>query len=134
MSDAELYGRVGRLEQGAARLDVAVEALAATTAEHSRILHGAGGDDRGLKTGVALLREGLDGVRATVDEIRDGQIWLRRTVVAALILNTGLVVAALLWRGAFGSGLPDLKDELKKRPAIHWPAPAAMPATWTRRP
>lgn len=117
MSDAEAYRRLTDVEINLARVRDQAAKLADDVGGHAEILHGRGADDPGVVTSLALVRSDLR-------QVLDSLTWLKRSVAAAIILNLGLVAVALLWRGAFGSGMPDIKDEVKRRPAIYWPSPS----------
>lgn len=102
----EAFRRIRDLETAMIR----IEAVDARTIEHDRILKGSGMDAPGLITEIALLR-------ADVREILEAVVWVKRAAVSALIVPLGLIVVALIFRGAFpGQPLPDPKDEFKRQP------------------
>lgn len=108
MSDGmqEVFGRLRILETGMVHL----QAVETKAAEHDRILHGTGIDAPGLITEISLIR-------ADLREVLEGMTWLKRAFLSALVVPLGLVLVALLFRGAFpGQPLPDLKDEFKHPP------------------
>jgi len=123
MAEAEIYQRLSALEKAQERFEGVATRLAERGAEHQLILHGAGVDNQGLITSVALLR-------ADVRQLLDNTRWIKRTLLAAIIVPIGLIIVAVFWRGAFPTApLPDPKDEFKRPPALHQPDEYAAPCT-----
>lgn len=115
MHDA--FGRIAHLEASVVRF----EAPAAKVAELDRELHGSGPDDPGLVTRFVV-------VQTSLEQLLEDTRWIKRTLLAALIVPIGLIAIALLWRGVFPyQALPDSKDEFKRPPAMT--LPQAKPAS-----